>query len=315
MRIGLMIEGQAGLTWERWRRIVRTAEEVGISTVYRSDHYHTGYQTNSLEAYLSFVMAAEETTTLRFGPLVTPLTFRSPVDIGRMAAQISQLSRGRFILGLGAGHIVAEHETYGINFPPVGERVGRLEEGVEVIRTLWGPGPASYEGKYFKVKDVNCLPKPVDGIETPLLIGGNGEKRVLPLAVRYATEWNCMPLPIGVYRQKSEVVNRLCDKAGRDPRSLRRSMKSFGLVARDEFMLDRITRRYMSSNGITGSPKAFREKVSGRGQLICGLTNEVAELLHQYSDAGMDEIAFEQFNFDSDEIPTYLARELGPLVA
>ena len=103
MRIGLMVEGQAGLTWERWSHILKTAEALGIPTVFRSDHYHTGRQMDSLEAYLSFVVAARETRSIRFGPLVTPMTFRSPVDVGRMAAQISQLSRGRFLLGLGAG--------------------------------------------------------------------------------------------------------------------------------------------------------------------------------------------------------------------
>ena len=315
MRIGLMIEGQAGLTWERWRQILRTAERLGIPTVFRSDHYHTGRQTNALESYLSFVMAAEETSTIRFGSLVTPMTFRSPVDVGRMAAQISHLSRGRFVLGLGAGDIPAEHETYGLNFPSVRERIDRLEEGIQVIRTLWGPGPASYQGKYYKLHEVDCLPKPTEGIDAPLLIGGNGEKRMLPMAVKYASEWNCMPMTLDVYRKKAQVVNQLCEDAGRDPKGLQRSMMSFGLVAHNQHMLDRITRRQMQAYGATGAHAAFRDRLSGRGQFICGLTNEVADLLLQYAQAGMDEVEFEQFNFDSDEIPAYLATELAPLVA
>ena len=110
------------------------------------------------------------------------------------------------------------------------------------------------------------------------------------------------------------MVNRLCEESGRDPQGLQRSMMSFGLVAHNPHMLDRITRRQMRAYGATGSPAAFREKFSSRGHFICGLTNEVADLLHQYAEAGLDEIEFEQFNFDSDEIPAYLAQELAPLV-
>lgn len=312
MRIGLMVEGQAGLTWERWSHILKTAEALGIPTVFRSDHYHTGRQMDSLDAYLSFVIAAKETRSIRFGSLVTPMTFRSPVDVGRMAAQISQLSRGRFLLGLGAGWFQPEHITYGINFPAMKERMDRFEEGIDVIKTLWGRGPASYEGKYYQLSEVDCLPKPTDGADTPILIGGTGEKRTLPLAVKHAVEWNSTPMPIGAYAKKAEVVNQLCEEAGRDPKSLQRSMMSFGLIGRDQKMLDRITTFHMGR--ATGSPAAYREKVASSGAFICGLTNEVVDILGAYSEAGLDEIEFEQFNFDSDEVPTYLAEELAPLV-
>ena len=103
MRISLMVEGQNGLTWERWSHILALAERLGMSGVYRSDHYFIGQQQDSLEAYLSFVMAASETSTIRFGALVSPVTFRRPVDVGRMVAQLDALSDGRFICGFGAG--------------------------------------------------------------------------------------------------------------------------------------------------------------------------------------------------------------------
>ncbi|MBM3939641.1 MAG: LLM class flavin-dependent oxidoreductase [SAR202 cluster bacterium] len=103
MRISLMVEGQNGLTWERWSHILALAERLGLASVHRSDHYFIGSQQSSIDAFLSFAVAAKETTRIRFGPLVTPVTFRSPVDVGRMAAQLDQLSNGRFILGVGAG--------------------------------------------------------------------------------------------------------------------------------------------------------------------------------------------------------------------
>ena len=139
MRIGLMVEGQNGLTWERWIHILGMAERLGFPTLMRSDHYFIGRQQDSLEAYLSFAVAARETSTIRFGPLVSPVTFRSPVDVGRMAAQIDHLSGGRFVIGLGAGWNEAEHAAYGIPFPE--KRFGILtEEMVEVFERLVGTG-------------------------------------------------------------------------------------------------------------------------------------------------------------------------------
>ena len=101
MDIGLIVEGHAGLTWERWTRILRTAEDVGLASVFRSDHFFIGRERDSLEAFLSFVVAATETKRIRFGGLVSPVTFRTPADVGRMAAQLDGLSDGRFCLGLG----------------------------------------------------------------------------------------------------------------------------------------------------------------------------------------------------------------------
>ena len=171
MDISLMVEGQNGLTWDKWSNILRRSEDAGLSGVFRSDHFFIGTQQDSLEPYLSFTMAALQTERIRFGPLVTPVTFRPPVNVGRMAAQLDQLSNGRFVMGLGGGWNESEHVAYGVPFPPVGERLSRLEEAIHVMRGLWGPGPASYEGRFYTLKDADCLPKPPVGRPT-LLIGG-----------------------------------------------------------------------------------------------------------------------------------------------
>ena len=139
MDISLMVEGQNGLTWDKWSNILRRSEDAGLSGVFRSDHFFIGSQQDSLEPYLSFTMAALQTERIRFGPLVTPVTFRPPVNVGRMAAQLDQLSNGRFVMGLGGGWNESEHVAYGVPFPPVGERLSRLEEAIHVMRGLWGP--------------------------------------------------------------------------------------------------------------------------------------------------------------------------------
>lgn len=315
MRIGLMVEGQAGLTWERWFHILETVERLGIPSLFRSDHYVIGTPQSSIDAYLSFAIAARETEDIRFGPLVNPMTFRSPVDLGRMAAQVNQLSNGRFLLGLGAGWHQPEHDAYGIYFPPLKERMDRLEEGINVIKTLWGPGPASYKGKFYSVTDVDCLPKPVNGADTPILIGGAGPKRTLPMVAKYADEWNCVNVPLDVYKEKSQLVGEQCEGLGRDPATLHRSMMRFGIMAGDERSLDRITRQHMSTSGATGSPKEYRESLAKDRNFLVGLTSEIVDTLGKYADLGVEEVQFEHFNFTSDEVPEYLANEIAPRVA
>ncbi|MGH2608772.1 MAG: TIGR03560 family F420-dependent LLM class oxidoreductase, partial [Tepidiformaceae bacterium] len=253
MDIGLMVEGQNGLTWERWLHILKLAERLGFPTVFRSDHYFISQanQQESLEAYLSFVLAARETERIRFGPLVSPVTFRSPVDVGRMAAHVDALSGGRFVMGMGAGWNEAEHRAYGIAFPPIKERMDRLEEAIQVVRTLWGPGPASYEGKHYRLENVDCQPKPARAGGPPILIGGAGEKRTLKLVAQYAAEWNSVGLAPEAYAGKVAALERHCAAEGRDPATIRRSMMMFAILGRTEKALDAVAARMMR---VLGAP-------------------------------------------------------------
>lgn len=309
-----MVEGQNGLTWERWSHILQLAERLGFPTVFRSDHYFIGRQQDSLEAYLSFAVAAKETRRIRFGPLVSPVTFRSPVDVGRMAAQIEVLSGGRFVMGLGAGWNEAEHKAYGIHFPPVRGRFDRLEEAINVIAALWKPGPATYEGKFYRLDGADCQPKPPAG-RPPILIGGSGERRTLKLVARYAAEWNAVNVNLQTYPQKCEVLARHCEAEGRDPKTIRRSMMTFGIIGPNEGALDRATERVMGMWGAPPgtTPAQFRQGLKARGMIV-GSTDEVVEILGNYAEMGLQEVQFQHFNFDSDEVPEYLAAEIAPKV-
>jgi len=313
MDIGLMVEGQNGLTWERWSHILALAERLGFPSVFRSDHFFIGPQQESLEAYLSFVMAAKETKRIRFGPLVTPVTFRAPVNVGRMAAQIDILSGGRFVMGLGAGWNEAEHHAYGIDFPPIGERFDRLEEAIHVLKALWAPGPATHAGPFYRLDGADCLPQPATG-RPPILIGGGGEKRTLKLVARYADEWNSTNATPEVYAQKCKALERHCEREGRDPATIKRSMMTFGVVGPNEAALDAATRRVQGMWGGANVPPAeWRARARSRG-MIAGTTDEVVETLGQYAALGLQEVQFQHFNFDSDEIPEYLAAEIAPRV-
>lgn len=236
MDLGVMIEGQEGLTWDRWRRIIRATEDLGFESLFRSDHFFPlagRRDRDALETFISFVLVAEESSRIRFGSLVASMTFRHPSLLARMAAQIDVLSGGRFILGVGAGWHVPEHEAFGFDFPSVRERMDRLDEGIQVIRALWGDGPATFDGRYYQLRDAECYPKPAQS-PAPLLIGGSGERRTLRLVAQYADEWNAVGLSVDAYRHKRAVLEEHCAAVGRAPGRIRRSMMLGFVVGRDE---------------------------------------------------------------------------------
>jgi len=312
MDVGLMVEGQNGLTWDRWRHILRLAERLGLPSVFRSAHYMIRRWQDSLEAYLSFVIAAEETSTIRFGTLVSPVTFRSPVDVARLAGQISLLSEGRFVMGIGAGWNEEEHTAYGIPFPPVRERMDRLAEALELIPALWSPGPTTYKGSFYSVREAQCLPTPDPA--PPILVGGAGEQRTLRLVAEHASEWNCVNLGPEAYAKKVAVLEQHCEAVGRDPASIKRSMMLFAIVGPTPAHVDRVTDWMMRFRGVEGDPATFRAESAAQGVIIGG-TNELVEALERLGALGLSEVEVQHFFFDDDEIPTWLAEEIAPQVA
>ena len=314
MDISLMVEGQNGLSWERWSHILALAERLHIPSVFRSDHYFIGERQDSLEAYLSFVMAASETEHIHFGPLVTPVTFRRPVDIGRMSAQIDALSGGRFVCGLGAGWNEEEHTAYGLPFPAVGERFDRLENAIQLMQALWTQSPATHDGAFFSLKEADCLPRPASG-RPPLLLGGTGEKRTLKLVAQYADEWNATRLTVTDLAHKNEVLAAHCENVGRDPGTIRRSMMTFGVIG-PQSLIDKGTERLMSmyAPGQNMAPDEFRKNLAAGGAIVGG-TDQIVDTLGKLAEHGIQEIQFQHFFFDNDEIPEYLASDIAPQVA
>lgn len=317
MRIGLMVEGQNDLTWERWLHIAGLTERLGLASLFRSDHYFTGNrQLQSLEAWLSFAAIAREPHSYRFGALVTPITFRRPVNDARMAAQVDLLSGGRFVLGLGAGWNEAEHRAYGIPFPPTKERFDRLEEAVQLTRALWTQDPASFEGKHYRLEEAGYKSKPAEG-RPPLLIGGAGERRTLRIAAQYADEWNCVTVnePEG-YAHKVSVLERHCEDVDRDPATIYRSMMVFPVAAPNEAALKAVTAKTMAHFSLDpeASPRVMIERMEGRG-ILSGTTDEVVDKLGRLAELGLQEMVLQHMDFDSDEAPEYFASEIAPQVA
>jgi alkanesulfonate monooxygenase SsuD/methylene tetrahydromethanopterin reductase-like flavin-dependent oxidoreductase (luciferase family) len=183
------------------------------------------------------------------------------------------------------------------------------------MRTLWGDGPASFEGSHYRIENVDCLPKPAGPDGPPLLIGGAGEKRTLKLVAKYAAEWNCTNQPPDAYAGKVAALERHCEAEGRDPATIRRSMMMFAMLGANEKELDRVAQRMMR---VLGAPEGataseYREGAKARGMLVGGV-DEVVDLLGRLGELGLQEVEFQHFVFDEDDVPQFIAAELRPAV-
>jgi F420-dependent oxidoreductase-like protein len=226
MKVGIMIEGQEGLTWERWFRLAQAAEELGFESLCRSDHL-TGLggesKRPSLETWTSLTALALRTSRIRFGPMVSPLTFYHPALLAKMAAAVDTLSGGRLDLGLGAGWNEPEHRMFGVPFLTLKERLDRLEAGARLIRSLEKGQPVTLKQPHFPLEKAESFPVPANG-RYRIVIGGRGEKRTLKMVAEFADEWNATRVDIPGFVQKRRVLAEHCRAFGRDPEGIRRSL-------------------------------------------------------------------------------------------
>ena len=318
MDLGVMIEAQEGLGWELWRRIARTTEELGFESLWRSDHFFSLSGTrdrDALETFISFVIVAEETQRIRFGPLVCPVTFRHPSLLARMAAQVDVLSGGRFVCGMGAGWNVPEHEAFGIPFPPVGERMDRLDESIRVVKALWSEEPATFTGKHFQLEEAVCYPKPAQR-PLPVLVGGSGERRTLRIVAEHAQEWNSTGLDIDGYRQRREVLERHCEDVGRDPSEIRHSQMTGFVIGRDEAGLKAHLAKVADKLPMLAGdgPNEVLDRLRRRGGWLIGTPGEIVDELGRREEAGVSRTMLQHHANDDFATLELIASEMLPQV-
>jgi F420-dependent oxidoreductase-like protein len=224
MEIAVMIEGQNGLTWDKWQRIARTVEDAGFVGLYRSDHFTNVEPPDmeSLEAWVSMTWLASHTSRIEFGPLVSPVSFREPVMLARQALMIDELSGGRLQFGVGAGWQEREHTSFGYDLLPTRQRMDRFEEALEVMtRLLRSDEPVTWEGQFYRLHDALLLPRPTHRNKPPIVIGGNGPQRTLPLTACFADEWNGVFITAAKFAELNGRLDELLQEQGRDPGSVR----------------------------------------------------------------------------------------------
>jgi F420-dependent oxidoreductase-like protein len=240
--VPIIIEGQDGINWARWRRLVRAVEDLGFARLYRSGHFTnpTGPNRDALGLWSSLTWLAEHTNRIEFGPLVSPVSFRHPIITAWAAAAVDDLAGGRLRLGLGAGWQERVHRTYGFNLLDTGRRFARFEEGLEVIiRLLQDEGPVSLDGEFYRLHDAVLMPSSTITSGTPIVIGGNGPNRTLPLVARYAGAWNVVFVPAKRFVELSTYLNELLRAVGRSPERVRRTLMTRVIFGRTTTEVER----------------------------------------------------------------------------
>jgi F420-dependent oxidoreductase-like protein len=303
VQLRVFTEPQQGATYDELLRIAKATEDLGFDAFFRSDHYLTiggSGGIGSTDAWTTLAGLARETSRIRLGTLVSPVTFRLPGVLAITVAQVDQMSGGRVELGLGTGWYDGEHTAYGIPFPPLGERFERLEEQLQVVRGLWSAeGPYSFEGKHYQLVDSPALPKPAQRPGPPVVMGGFGARRTPRLAATYADEYNVPMHSFDDTVQAFARVRAACEQTGRD---VLLSAAQTIAVGKDEAEVRR------RAEAIGHDPARLRE--GG----LCGTPGEVVEKIGRFAEAGASRVYLQTLDLRDLDHLELVAGEVLPQV-
>lgn len=302
-QIGLMIEGQDGLTWARWKNLLKAAEDYGFQCLFRSDHYTIGPPDNeSLETFVSLTYAASHTSRIEFGSLVAPTTFRQPALTVRMASAIDDLSGGRLVLGLGAGWHEREHKQFGIPFYDKAIRFEMFEDALEITsRLLKSDVPVSYTGKHFSLDEAILLARPQRTGGPRLLIGGNGPKKTLPLVAKFADEWNAVGIPVSAVKERNALLDTLLIENGRKPTDVKRSLMTTVLFGKTDAEVAALVAQHPGKEQSDADPIR-----------VIGTASGVIDHLGKFVEAGVERFMLRWYDFDDIAGLEALAKAILP---
>src|SRR5215510_2399164 len=282
IRFGLQVAPQQ-TTVEEMKEVWKEAEALGFDTLWVNDHLLPSVgptDSPNLESWTLLAAMAVSTSRVKIGAMVTSNTFRHPVVLAKMATTIDHLSNGRLILGIGTGYLEAEHKAYGITLPPVKERIDRLKEALEVITKLWAAEPTvSFKGQYYTLEDAPFAPKPLQKPHPPIMIGGAGEKLVLPLVARYAQMWNIPSLAPDEIAAKAKVLEKDCRKIGRNCEEIERSYLTPVFINADPAGAQALLQRVAQVRGISIA--------QARKTILVGDPASIRQQLQAYIDVGV----------------------------
>jgi F420-dependent oxidoreductase-like protein len=316
MRVCLMIEGQEDVSWEDWVALARACEEHGIEALFRSDHYTsaaTSMATASLDAWATLAALAPLTERIRLGTLVSPVGFRHPSVLAKMAMTVDHASAGRVEVGMGAGWMDREHSMFGFPFPDASTRVEMFAEQIEIVHRQLSGAEFSFDGKHYRLDDCVPLPPPVQRPRPPIVVGGAARRGTVEPAVRFADEYNTTFPTVEEARERRSRIDAACERAGRDPATLPLSLMTGCVVGRDASEVrERVARRAARS----ASQESPEEYVARRGDaMVIGTVDEAVERLRAYEQAGVSRIMLQHLDHQDLEMVELLGRELAPAVA
>ena len=266
--------------WEVVSAFAQFAEAEGWDGLWYADHYMPNSGGSErldgamLECFTVLSGLAAVTSRMRLGSLVTPTTMNHPALIANRAASIDRISNGRFVLGMGAGWQINEHEAFGIDLFGAKDRVDRFAEAIEIVSSMLSQPRTTFNGSHFVITDAPCEPKPVQS-PLPILVGTGGP-RMLRLTARFAQEWNTWGTP-ETTKPVMENLLRACEKEGRDPATVRKSVQALWFIVPDDATAAKV-----------------REKAPA-DRAVVGTVAQLNDAVEQYRAIGFDEICVPDF--------------------
>jgi F420-dependent oxidoreductase-like protein len=289
--------------------LANTAERGGFDSVWVMDHFYQlpniGPRTDPmLEGYATLAGIAARTKKVRLGTLVTGVTYRNPAFLAKEVTTLDIVSSGRAILGIGAAWNEDEHRGYGYEFPPVGERISRLEEALQICRAMFREKEATFEGRYYRIQGALNSPRPIQPNGPPIMIGGGGEQRTLKLVAQYADMCNIFG-DVATVRHKMDVLERHCETVGRDPGTIVKTRLGSLIIRKTDGEADRLFEQVLNHPGIN--------KEWARAGFIVGGPDRVAEQAQKFLDAGLDGLIFNMPRMEDPEAIELAGRTLAGL--
>lgn len=305
MEYCIFTEPQQGASYDDQLVFAQTAERLGFTGFFRSDHYLRMGPGDPLpgptDAWTTLAGLARETSTLRLGTLVSSVTYRVPGVLAIQVAQVDAMSGGRVELGLGTGWFEQEHRAYGIPFPA--KRFDLLEEQLALITGLWSTPTGetySFAGSHYTLEKAPALPRPVQQ-PVPVIVGGGGPKRTPALAARYATEFNIGFVSEAVIAEKFANVRRACEAEGRDPSTLKMSVALPTLAGASDADLER------RAAAIGTTVADYRN-----GANIVGGRDEIVAKVDRLQALGADRVYFQLMDLQDPGHVEFLGEEVLP---
>lgn len=277
--------------------LATTAEHAGFTAVFVMDHFYQlpniGPESAAmLEGYTTLAGLGARTKRVRLGTLVTGITYRNPAFLAKTVTTLDIVSSGRAICGVGAAWNEHEHRGYGYDFPPVGERLSRLEEALQILRAMFREDRVTFRGRFYHVEDAMNFPRPVQPNGPPILIGGGGEQRTLKLVAQYADMCNIFG-DAATVRHKMDVLRSHCQAVGRDPDTIVKTRLGSLIIRKTQEEADRLFEQLLNRPGVN--------KDWARAGFIVGGPDRVEEQARELLDAGLDGLIFNMPHLEDPE--------------
>jgi len=268
------------------KSIAITADKFGFDSIYAYDHlipfFKDDIQKNIFECFTLLSATATITKKIKIGQIVTCNSYRNPSLLAKMISTLDVISNGRMELGIGAGWHAKEYLAYGYDFPSHIERIKQLDESLSIIKEMWTKRSASFGGRYYKVTDAICNPKPIQKPHPTIMVGGSGEKYLLKVVAKHANRHNMFYGTPHEMKRKITILKDHCNNIGRDHREIQSSVVLPCIITESEENINQILTKYK------GKDKTIKEYLDHNvGGITIGTPEKIIRGLNEYIELGV----------------------------